>query len=121
MLTYLATNHPSVASILSNFDSLLHSESSACNTSLDIQKGKTKEPMCDPIDALTLESSQKGDPPLVLFLTLLNRPLFLRSTVHLEQVISSFQIIFNFIIGYSFALCYICFYCSGHGFDASYS
>lgn len=93
MLTYLATNHPSVASILFNFDLLLPSESSACNTSLDIKKDKAKEGICEPKDTLTLESSQKNDAPLVLFLKLLNRPLFLRSNVHLEQVMGLIQVI----------------------------
>lgn len=34
-----------------------------------------------------LENTQDGDIPLILFLKLLNRPLFLRSTAHLEQVV----------------------------------
>ncbi|KAI0492443.1 hypothetical protein KFK09_026716 [Dendrobium nobile] len=93
MLTYLATNLSSVASILFNFDPLLPSESSTFNTSLDIKKDKTKERTCLLKDSLTLESSQKGDAPLVLFLKLLNKPLFLRSNAHLEQVMALIQVI----------------------------
>ncbi|XP_020586141.1 E3 ubiquitin-protein ligase UPL1-like isoform X2 [Phalaenopsis equestris] len=93
MLTFLATNHPSVASILFNFEVLSPSEPSSCKPSSEVRSDKAKERICEQNGALTLESSQKGDAPLVLFLKLLNRPLFLRSNVHLEQVMGLIQVI----------------------------
>lgn len=90
ILTYLATNHSSVASILFYFDSSLASESST-NSHVDSEKeNKGKEKICYKKDSLVTESFLKFNIPLILFLKLLNRPLFLRSSAHLEQVIRSF-------------------------------
>ncbi|KAG9448576.1 hypothetical protein H6P81_008541 [Aristolochia fimbriata] len=89
ILTYLATNHIAVANILFYFDAPFTSESPNLIQSNDKQKGKEK------MEEETSKSSQKGDVPLILFLKLLNRPLFLRSSAHLEQVMGLLQVVVN--------------------------
>lgn len=54
------------------------------STCTETKKGKEK--VVEGLPSSNLENSQAGNVPLVLFLKLLNRPLFLRSVVHLEQV-----------------------------------
>ncbi|CAA6672443.1 unnamed protein product [Spirodela intermedia] len=93
ILTYLATNHLSVANILFFFDpsSDLESQSTQFESKEHYER-KTPENF----DVLNiLETSQKAYIPLVLFLKLLNRPLFLRSNAHLEQVMSLIQVVVN--------------------------
>ncbi|OVA20116.1 Ubiquitin-associated domain/translation elongation factor EF-Ts [Macleaya cordata] len=95
ILTYLATNHPEVAHILFYFDppsipdspTSIHSEPKK-------EKGKEKilEGTASPNPP---ETSRKGDIPLILLLKLLNRPLFLRSNAHLEQVMGLLQVVVN--------------------------
>ncbi|XP_077221899.1 LOW protein: E3 ubiquitin ligase-like protein isoform X2 [Tasmannia lanceolata] len=94
VLTYLATNHLAVANILFYFDipvtvppSLPHSEAKK-----DKGKEKIAEGMAFPS---LLETSQNGDVPLILFLKLLKRPLFLRSSAHLEKVMGLLQVVVN--------------------------
>ncbi|XP_068643121.1 E3 ubiquitin-protein ligase UPL1-like isoform X2 [Aristolochia californica] len=89
ILTYLATNHIAVANILFYFDAPSPSECPNLAQSNDKEKGKEK------MEEEMLESSQKGDIPLILFLKLLNRPLFLRSSAHLEQVMGLLQVVVN--------------------------
>ncbi|XP_068637077.1 E3 ubiquitin-protein ligase UPL1-like isoform X2 [Aristolochia californica] len=89
ILTYLATNHIAVANILFYFDAPCTSETPNMLQSKDKEKGKGK------MEEEMLESSQKGDIPLILFLKLLNRPLFLRSSAHLEQVMGLLQVVVN--------------------------
>lgn len=85
IMTYLATNHSAVANMLFYFDSSIVKESSSPSYSETKDKGKEKildgEASSEPQANLKI-----GDVPLILFLKLLNRPLFLRSTAHLEQV-----------------------------------
>jgi hypothetical protein len=66
------------------FDPLLVPEplSSIC---MESKKDKGKEKIVEGGFA-PLGNSLDVDVPLILFLKLLNRPLFLRSTAHLEQV-----------------------------------
>lgn len=94
ILTYLATNHSSVANILFYFDSSLTSD---CPTSdlVDVEGEKSKENLLEEKDLSDVESSSKSDIPIILFLKLLNRPLFLRSSAHLEQVMGLLQVVVN--------------------------
>lgn len=85
ILTYLATNHSAVANILFYFDPLLVPDSFSPKYS-ETKKDKGKEKIVEGASSNPLGNSQKGDVPLILFLKLLNRPLFLRSIAHLEQV-----------------------------------
>ena len=86
ILAYLATNHTSVANMLFFFDQSIISQAlSAANMENKKDKGKEK-----------IEEggvTQDGDIPLILFLKLLKRPLFLHSTSLLEQVEGNFCII----------------------------
>lgn len=87
ILTYLATNHLPVANILFFFDPSWDLESQSTQfENKEHYERKTPENF----GVLNvLETSQKVYIPLVLFLKLLNRPLFLRSNAHLEQVFLS--------------------------------
>ncbi|KAJ6831287.1 E3 ubiquitin-protein ligase UPL1-like [Iris pallida] len=94
ILTYLATNHSSVANILFYFDSSLTSDCPT-NALVDAEVEKSKEKLFESKDILDVESSSKSDIPVILFLKLLNRPLFLRSSAHLEQVMGLLQVVVN--------------------------
>lgn len=78
ILAYLATNHTSVANMLFFFDQSIVSQ--AVSATLENKKDKGKEKIEEG------GTTQDGDIPLILFLKLLNRPIFLHSTSHLEQV-----------------------------------
>lgn len=84
-MTYLATNHSAVANMLFYLDPSIVPELATPKYSETNDKGKEKildgDASSEPLGGL-----QDGHVPLVLFLKLLNRPLFLRSTAHLEQV-----------------------------------
>ncbi|XP_040986368.1 E3 ubiquitin-protein ligase UPL1-like isoform X1 [Juglans microcarpa x Juglans regia] len=90
IFTYLATNHSAVANMLFYFDPSLVPEhlSPICT---EAKKDKGKEKIVEGLSSMPLWSSLDGDTPLILFLKLLNRPLFLRSTAHLEQVMGLLQ------------------------------
>lgn len=75
-LTYLAKNNPKVARLL------LHLELSRPQVS-DVDCGRGKAVMVMEEDK---PSAKKGDLSIVLILSLLNQPLYLRSAAHLEQV-----------------------------------
>lgn len=83
ILTYLATNHSAVANMLFYFD-LEAVPEDLSSTYMETKKGKEK--VVEELPSKDLRNYQTGNLPLVLFLKLLNRPLFLRSVVHLEQV-----------------------------------
>lgn len=54
---------------------------------METKKDKGKEKIVEGgLSPKLLGNSLDGDVPLILFLKLLNRPLFLRSNAHLEQV-----------------------------------
>lgn len=53
---------------------------------LETKRDKGKEKIVGGDSSNPSRSSNKRDIPLVLFLKLLNQPLFLRSIAHLEQV-----------------------------------
>ncbi|CAL1353898.1 unnamed protein product [Linum trigynum] len=91
ILTYLATNHSSIANMLFHLDPSLLPEESVTNvllSKLDKGKGKLEDggALCNPC-------GDTDDVPLVLFLKLLDRPLFFRSTAHLEQVMGLLQVV----------------------------
>lgn len=83
ILTYLATNHSAVANMLFYFD-LENVPEDLSSTCMENKKGKEK--VVEGLPSSNMKNCQAGNVPLVLFLKLLNRPLFLRSVVHLEQV-----------------------------------
>ncbi|KAK4575710.1 hypothetical protein RGQ29_026607 [Quercus rubra] len=93
ILTYLATNHTAVANMLFYFDPSLVPEplSPIC---METKKDKGKEKIVEGgLSPKLLGNSLDGDVPLILFLKLLNRPLFLRSNAHLEQVMGLLQVV----------------------------
>lgn len=86
ILTYLATNHSAVADMLCYFNpSHIPDTLRSINMDNKKDKGKAKveEGIVSPKDH---GKDLDTDIPLVLFLKLLSRPLFLRSAGHLEQV-----------------------------------
>ncbi|CAM8937305.1 unnamed protein product [Rhodiola kirilowii] len=90
-LSYLATNHFTVASLLFYFDpsSVSVYESSKYS---DPKKVKGKNKVFEGASSSPV-TPEKGDIPLILFLKLLSRPLFLRSIIHLEQLMGLIQVI----------------------------
>ncbi|XVF70904.1 hypothetical protein PTKIN_Ptkin11bG0199900 [Pterospermum kingtungense] len=92
ILTYLATNHSSVANMLFHYGPSIVSEPLSPKNS-ETKKDKGKEKIMDEDVSRPLGNSQEGDVPLILFLKLLNRPLFLHSTAHLEQVVGLLQVV----------------------------
>lgn len=99
ILTYLATNHSAVANMLFFFDNLNVSEA-LCAANMENKKDKGKGKVEEGgLSSKPSGNTRDGDIPLILFLKLLSRPLFLHSTVHLEQVEWTFLFfIFNFLI-----------------------
>jgi E3 ubiquitin-protein ligase HUWE1 len=88
ILTYLSTNHSGVANMLFYFDS----SKVLASSSQKKDKGKEKIEYVD-ASSKSFEDLQDGDVPLIVFLKLLNRPLFLQSTAHLEQVMGLLQVV----------------------------
>lgn len=92
ILAYLATNHSAVANMLFNFDrSIISEPSSSCRDTMK-DKGKEKVSEGEP-SKKSVWDFEAPDVPLIIFLKLLNRPLFLRSSAHLEQVMGLIQVI----------------------------
>ncbi|XP_037491239.1 E3 ubiquitin-protein ligase UPL1 isoform X2 [Jatropha curcas] len=91
ILTYLAKNHSSIANMLLYLDPSIvpeHLSPKYLETKMD--KGKEKiEDEGDPSKPLV----NVDHVPLILFLKLLNQPIFLRSTAHLEQVMGLLQVV----------------------------
>uniref|UniRef100_A0A0E0EFS2 HECT-type E3 ubiquitin transferase n=1 Tax=Oryza meridionalis TaxID=40149 RepID=A0A0E0EFS2_9ORYZ len=85
VLTYLASNHPSVAGLLVYFDP---STSSNC---MILKHGK--ETSQEGLQSDMMQTSSEGYTPILLFLKLLNKPLFLRSRVYLEQVMCLLEVV----------------------------
>lgn len=85
VLTYLASNHPSVAGLLVYFDP---STSSNC---MILKHGK--ELSQEGLQSDMMKTSSEGYTPILLFLKLLNKPLFLRSRVYLEQVMCLLEVV----------------------------
>lgn len=83
-MTYLATNHSSVANLLFYFDSSLVPESLNSNYH-DKKNDKGKEKVVEGGE-ISQPVGSEGDIPILLFVKLLKQPLFLRSIAHLEQV-----------------------------------
>ncbi|XP_022716730.1 E3 ubiquitin-protein ligase UPL1-like isoform X2 [Durio zibethinus] len=92
MLTYLATNHSTVANMLFHYDPSILSEPLIPENS-ETKKDKGKEKIMDGVLSKPLGNSQEVDVPLILFLKLLNLPLVLRSTAHLEQVVGLLEVV----------------------------
>nr|XP_043627768.1 E3 ubiquitin-protein ligase UPL1-like [Erigeron canadensis] len=91
ILTYLATNHSSVANLLFYFDSSLIPETLNLKF-LDKKNAKGKEKVVEGGEISQTVGSE-DDIPLLLFVKLLNQPLFLRSIPHLEQVMGLLQVV----------------------------
>ncbi|KAI3466413.1 hypothetical protein Pfo_023076 [Paulownia fortunei] len=93
ILTYLATNHSGVASLLFHFEASNIPESANVNHSKG-KNDKSKDKIIGEEHHLSLSgSSQNLDVPLLLLLKLLSQPLFLRSIGHLEQVMGLLQVV----------------------------
>nr|DAD23683.1 TPA_asm: hypothetical protein HUJ06_025146 [Nelumbo nucifera] len=92
ILTYLATNHSAVANILFYFDPSLIPESPTTTYS-EIKKDKGKEKVMEEPALLNPLGASQNDIPVILFLKLLNQPLFLRSSAHLEQVMGLLHVV----------------------------
>lgn len=92
ILTYLATNHSTVANMLFRFDQSIIPESSS--PFRETMKEKGKEKVTEGESSIKSSGSLLAmDVPLILFLKLLNRPLFSRSTAHLEQLMGLIQVL----------------------------
>ncbi|PWA88758.1 HECT domain-containing protein [Artemisia annua] len=91
ILTYLATNHSSVANLLFYFDSSLVPESLNSNHH-DKKNDKGKEKVVEGGE-ISHPVGSEGDIPILLFVKLLKQPLFLRSIAHLEQVMGLLQVV----------------------------
>jgi len=90
ILTYLATNHFAVAKMLFHFDQSIADSS---NSSMTHMNGKGKEKVIEEGPSPKSSETLAEAVPLVFFLKLLNKPLFLRSTPHLEQVMGLIQVV----------------------------
>ncbi|CAK7324495.1 unnamed protein product [Dovyalis caffra] len=91
ILTYLSANHSSIADMLFYLDPSIVPEPRSPKY-LETKMDKGKEKINDGGDSLK-PLGDTDDVPLILFLKLLNRPLFLRSTAHLEQVMGLLQVV----------------------------
>ncbi|KAF8411336.1 hypothetical protein HHK36_003883 [Tetracentron sinense] len=90
-LTYLARNHPYVAKILLQLE-LPHQpvqRVESCN------KAHGKAVMVIEEDEIDRKQLQKGDFSIVLLLSLLNQPLYLRSVAHLEQLLILLEVVID--------------------------
>ncbi|KAG8365159.1 hypothetical protein BUALT_Bualt18G0075300 [Buddleja alternifolia] len=92
ILTYLATNHSGVASLLFHFETSSIPESANINHS-EGKNNKGKNKITEEPNLSLSGSSGDKDIPLILLLKLLSQPLFLRSISHLEQVMGLLQVI----------------------------
>ncbi|XP_076930173.1 E3 ubiquitin-protein ligase UPL1-like, partial [Bidens hawaiensis] len=93
ILTYLATNHSSVADLLFSFDSSLVPESLNLKCH-DKKNDKGKEKVVEGGE-ISHPVGSEGDIPILLFVKLLNQPLFLRCTAHVEQVMSLIKVVID--------------------------
>ncbi|KAL6863751.1 hypothetical protein ACP4OV_016654 [Aristida adscensionis] len=87
ILTYLASNHPAVADLLVHFSPSASSKCSTLKHGTEISHGSPSQDMIQPCS--------QGYTPILLFLKLLNKPLFLRSRVYLEQVMCLLEVVVN--------------------------
>ncbi|XP_040383322.1 E3 ubiquitin-protein ligase UPL1-like isoform X1 [Oryza brachyantha] len=87
VLTYLASNHPSVAGLLVYFDP-------STNSNCMILK-HVKETSQEGLQSDMTQTPSEGYTPILLFLKLLNKPLFLRSRVYLEQLMCLLEVVVN--------------------------
>ncbi|KAF8377410.1 hypothetical protein HHK36_030787 [Tetracentron sinense] len=90
-LTYLARYHPSVAKVLLQLElpqrPVQEPESS--------NKAHGKAVMVIEEDEIERKQLQKGDFSIVLLLSLLNQPLYLRSIAHLEQLLNLLEVVID--------------------------
>ncbi|KAK3132463.1 hypothetical protein QOZ80_6AG0522110 [Eleusine coracana subsp. coracana] len=86
ILTYLASNHQSVA------DLLVHFNPSSSSNYLTLQHSKETSQENPSSDMKPLSEDYT---PILLFLKLLNKPLFLRSRVYLEQLMCLLEVVVN--------------------------
>ncbi|KAH7567631.1 hypothetical protein JRO89_XS07G0108400 [Xanthoceras sorbifolium] len=90
-LTYLARNHPSVAKILLQFRLPLPALQEPEST--DNARGKAV--MVDDECETDRKKQQEGYISIMLLLSLLNQPLYLRSIAHLEQLLNLLEVIID--------------------------
>ncbi|KAI9201569.1 hypothetical protein LWI28_025432 [Acer negundo] len=90
-LTYLARNHPSVAKILLQFRPPLPALKEPENT--DQARGKAV--LADDECETDRKKQQEGYISIMLLLSLLNQPLYLRSIAHLEQLLNLLEVIID--------------------------
>ncbi|XP_077234089.1 E3 ubiquitin-protein ligase UPL2-like isoform X2 [Tasmannia lanceolata] len=88
-LTYLSGNHPHVAKLLLQLE--LPQPPAQELQSLDKVRGKAVIEE----DQEERKQPQKGVFPVVLLLTLLNQPLYLRSVAHLEQLLHLLEVVID--------------------------
>ncbi|CAN6355891.1 unnamed protein product [Urochloa humidicola] len=79
-LTYLARSHPNVAKLLLSLEFPCPSR---CLTEVDQRRGK----------AVVEDGEEQKAFALVLLLTLLNQPLYMRSVAHLEQLLNLLEVV----------------------------
>ncbi|CAN6450843.1 unnamed protein product [Victoria cruziana] len=85
-LTYLTKNHPQVARLL------FHNQLRNPYLQVSSDRGRGKAIMGSEEPA---SGQQKGDTGIVLLLSLLNQPLYLRSVAHLEQLLNLLEVIID--------------------------
>ncbi|KAJ4930463.1 hypothetical protein NE237_014317 [Protea cynaroides] len=90
-LTYLARNHPSVAKHLLQLEVLPQPAVSESESS-DQARGKAVMIVEGEIESM---QHQKGDFSIVLLLSLLSQPLYLRSIAHLEQLLTLLDVVID--------------------------
>nr|DAD40895.1 TPA_asm: hypothetical protein HUJ06_015218 [Nelumbo nucifera] len=88
-LTYLARHHPSVAKLLLQLE-ITHPSTQKFESS---DQGRGKAVMI--IEEVGKKAQQKGDYSIVLLLSLLNQPLYLRSIAHLEQLLNLLEVVID--------------------------
>jgi E3 ubiquitin-protein ligase HUWE1 len=84
LLTFLARNHSLVTNLLLYFERSVSSPTHSLQLSPPNAKEKGKAKLVEEI--AQSEPKAKSEIPLILLLKLLNQPLYLRSSAHLEQV-----------------------------------
>ncbi|KAJ7561891.1 hypothetical protein O6H91_03G045900 [Diphasiastrum complanatum] len=98
ILTYLARNHALVASLLLYMEPVRSAFSSDSGLSavkpVEIKEDKGKGKISEGSTSMDItEAKPKSEIPLILLLKLLNQPLYIRSSAHLEQVMGLLEVV----------------------------
>jgi hypothetical protein len=91
LLTFLARNHSLVTNLLLYFEWSVSSPTHSLQLSPPNAKEKGKAKLVEEI--AQSEPKAKSEIPLILLLKLLNQPLYLRSSAHLEQVLGLLEVV----------------------------